>query len=187
MKIKEKSVISKNELAYFLQNTAKNILQNGDITICGNKIELPDEFELILKSKEKNGRRKIKIEIVLDEVAGERYPKENVSVREASMQTTSVVQGDLKAIKKNMEKTLFAIERSVKSNQPPQNTETRHFLDLVQAFKEISKPQWLPSIEELQTSTTALSDAVASSNYSLALEKIAEIRNLKNKYHKIFK
>lgn len=188
MKMKEKSVVSKNELAKYLQNTAKNILDNGDVTIAGNKIDLPDKIELALKSKEKEGRRKIKIEIKWDDFEVDDYDgKDKITAAKVSSKTFIGIPSNFKAIKKDMEKKLFEIERSLKNNQTPQKQEMQYFLNLIQAFKNRSKPEWLSSVNELQTSVAALNGAVSENNHSLALIKIAEIRNLKEKYHKQFK
>ena len=183
MKYEEKMIVSKDQFAGFLLDSAKQVLTEKNIVLGELMIRLPDTFEIKLEYKEKKEKNKFEIEVV--------WPsQENAAALKpmpAQVIAPKALAGGFKETKKAMEKTFLAISDMLNSNRHPSPADLNHFLELVRAARQRSKQAWQPAMTELEDAANALVKAANGGDYGLAETKIAEIKNLKDKYHRIFK
>ncbi|HEX21688.1 MAG TPA: hypothetical protein ENH19_03445 [Actinobacteria bacterium] len=194
MKLKERTTGSPEELAKFLLDISRRIIERKSVSVKGAEIKLPPVLDIKLKYKEKEGRAKVKISFAWDKdatragiaasgndaVGSEKHKRLKVVA-------TGLPPKKLKELKKDMEKTLFTIKRTLRDNEFPDAAAIDHFNRLVTAFKKRAKAKWLPSIQELEDAAAGLTQAVADHDQTAALSKIETIIDLKEKYHDIYK
>ncbi len=210
MKFERRKTIHRDEFARFLSDSARKILEENKVIVDGVEITLPESFEIELEYKEKKGYAKFEIEVVWDitkfnpplPVAMLRgngspapFSKGGASLalseaKKGGIKTASVLPETFKEIKKTMERRLFEMGNTLKMGQPLAELAERdltYFLDLVHAFRQKAKPEWMSSIDELQAAAERLNRAIESKNLSLAADGIRELNDIKDRCHQIFK
>lgn len=194
MKLKERTTGSPAELAKFLLDISKHIVERKSVSVRGTEINLPPLLDIKLKYKEKEGRAKIKLSIVWDKDARQNELKavagsviEGQKHQGLKIVETAGQPRKLKELKKEMEKVLFTIKKALRDNRLPAPADVENFNNLILVFKQKAKSKWLPSIAELETTAADMTQAITDQNQSVALAEIAKIMDLKEKYHDIFK
>jgi len=195
MKIKEKTIGSPEELAKFLLDISRRIVEQKSVSVKGIEIKLPPVLDIKLKYKEKEGRAKIKLSFAWDkDIARRGITAANTGAVDSQKQKRlKIVEANgrppqkLKELKKDMERVLFTIKRALKDGRLPDTAAIDQFNLLVAAFKDKAKSKWLPSIEELENAADELAQALADNDPTKAMAEIESIMDLKDKYHDIYK
>ena len=187
MKFEKKINISREDFAKLLGEYAGKVAEENKLTIEGMEINLPGFFEMELEYKEKHGYAKFEIEIRWDLSASGVQYKESPGNISATVKTPVEIPGGFKEIKKGLSRKMEEIEDTIRGGNSPAEIDLIYLRDLINAFRQQSEPEWMTSMNELQTSTEALIKAVEIKNLSLAAEKVREINNIKDRCHQAFK
>ena len=171
-----------------LSDFAKRITDEKRIVFEDMDVSLPDSFEVELEYKEKHGYAKFEIELCWDiGKSGGRYSGLKSILFSKSAKSDYPIPDNFKEIKKCIERKLEDIANTVSKGGKPSEEDIDYFRDLISAFRQQSKPAWEDGMYRLQTAVDGMIDAIHDANFSLALDRIREINNIKKDCHRVFK
>lgn len=188
MKIEKRKQFSREEFAELLRNFAKRITDEKKIVFEDMDVAVPDSFEVELEFKEKHGYAKFEIELCWDigNKGGGHWGLMS-ALKNITKNYGASIPDNFKEIKKCIEKKLGDITNTISKGDRPSEEDIDYFKELISAFRQQSKPEWEGGMYKLQTAVDGMIDAIHDANFSLALDRIREINNIKKDCHRVFK
>ncbi|MBI5193437.1 MAG: amphi-Trp domain-containing protein [Nitrospirae bacterium] len=188
MKLEKRKRLSREEFAELLSDFVKMIAEEKRIVFEDMDVSMPDSFEVELEYKEKHGYAKFEIELCWDtgKTEGGHWGLMS-ALKNITKSSNTSIPDNFKEIKKCIEKKLEDIANLIKKGGKPSEEDIDYFKDLISAFRQQSKPEWEDGMYKLQTAVDGMIDAIHDANFSLALDRIREINNIKKDCHRVFK
>lgn len=166
------------ELARLLTEAARSVLEEKAITVADLRAELGDDLELRVKVKDKDGRRKFKIEIIWPQTS------EGPGTDKGSLKAD---KGSVKAIKREMRVVLGRMRADVAAGTLPEMPAVRQLDGLIGAFAGKAKAEWRQGLDDLSVAANRLSEAIESRDIAEAEAAVRRLYQIEGACHRRFK
>jgi XXXCH domain-containing protein len=177
MEVKFDQELSREELADYLTALGSQFRQ-GELHIAGVVQKLPTQSTVEIQVKEKKGRLKIKLNVMLSTLEFYDQPK-----REAVQQ----VAEKFNVIKKRLGTSFANLKKNAAQGKLPEESLLREFLNDSQAFAQHAEPEWQAEMDIYMSHVKNLEQAFKLNNFEMFQHEMADLKTSMTRCHQDFK
>ncbi len=174
----KKAILSRKEFAQYLRELSSEI-ESGEINFDNIKEKIPENLDVKYKFKNKDGFSKIKFSF--------KWPSEQASEQSLAYTSSKPNKYSYKETKNQFAILLGSIDKILSENKIPTEEQVKNIIDIAEASIESSKPKYKSEMNEVKTAIIELKQAIDTKNIVLANSAMENLKQLEEKYHKIYK
>ncbi len=178
MRDKEGLLLSRGELADYLEQLSRQLRQGKLETKEGRGWAVPPEIDAKIDFKEKKGRLKVKLSWSWSTL-GEYEP--------AAQEVVARWQTSIKEVKDRMGASFAALQRTVRQGGFPTPEALEGFAESSRALVALAEPEWQEAIAEFLAHLENLERAVAARQHDAVAHELDDLRNRMAACHREFK
>ncbi len=177
MEVRFDRELSREELADYLTSLASQFRQ-GELQIAGVVQKLPAQSAVEIEVKEKKGRLKIKMNVMLSTLEFYDQP---------SREKVEKVTEKFNVVKKRLGTSFANLKKAAAQGKLPEESLLREFLNDCQAFAQHIEPEWQAEMDIYLSHVKNLEQAYTISNFEMFQHEMADLKTSMARCHQDFK